>query len=242
MSGARERILARIRNSLNRDRLGPEVERGLCARITAHCRNLIPARAAELDHQQQIELFVAMAEEVQASVARVGSLVAVPEAVANYLAAENLPADLLVAPDPGLDAIPWETRPLLRIRRGRAEGEDKVSFTPCYAAIAETGTLMLISGPQTPTTLNFLPDTHIVLVHETQVVASYEDAWDRLRTDPKAEVLPRVINFITGPSRTADIEQHIELGAHGPRRLYIVLVDNDQATRSEHEQHDALTN
>ncbi len=182
-----------------------------------------------------------MAEEVQASVARVGSLTAVPEAVVGYLAAENLPAELLVAPDPRLDRIPWETRPLLLIRRDRAEGEDKVSFTPCHAAIAETGTLMLISGPQTPTTLNFLPDTHIVLVHENEVVASYEDAWDRLRADPKAEVLPRVINFITGPSRTADIEQHIELGAHGPRRLHIVLVDNGQATRSEQQQHDELT-
>ena len=108
----------------------------------------------------------------------------------------------------------------------------KSALTPCYAAIAETGTLMLISGPQTPTTLNFLPDTHIVVVRVEQVVASYEDGWDQLRASGAGERLPRVINFITGPSRTADIEQHIELGAHGPRRLHIVLVEEDQATRS----------
>ena len=121
-----------------------------------------------------------------------------------------------MAPDPGLDDIPWETRPLLRIRRGRAEPEDAVSLTPCFAAVAETGTLMLVSGAKTPTTLNFLPDTHIAVVRAGQIVASYEDGWDRLRaaTVPAAPApgLPRTVNFITGPSRTGDIEQRIVLG------------------------------
>ena len=132
-------------------------------------------------HRGRVDLFVAMAEEVQATVARVDSLAAVPEAVAGYLAAENLPAELVVAPDRSLDDIPWDARPLLRIRRGRAEPDDAVSLTPCFAAIAETGTLMLISGADTPTTLNFLPDTHIVVVRGDQIVATYEDGWDRLR-------------------------------------------------------------
>ncbi len=173
-----------------------------------------------------------MAEEVQATVTRVQSPDAVPEAVARYLAAENLPAELVMAPDPGLDDIPWHTRPLLRIRRGRAEPEDAVSLTPCFAAVAETGTLMLVSGAQTPTTLNFLPDTHIAVVRAAQVVAAYEDGWDRLRAAATpgmpAQALPRVVNFITGPSRTGDIEQRIVLGAHGPRRLHIVLVEDRQ--------------
>jgi L-lactate dehydrogenase complex protein LldG len=230
VSEARERILADIRGSLKRSRLDPEAEAELRARVTAHQRNLLPARATALNHADQVDLFVAMAEEVQATVTRVSSLAEVPEAVARYLAAENLPAELVMAPDPGLDIISWGTRPLLRIRRGRAEADDRVSVTPCSAAIAETGTLMLISGAQSPTTLNFLPDTHIVVVRGDQVVASYEDGWDRLRADGSTEALPRVINFITGPSRTADIEQHIELGAHGPRRLHIVLVEDGQAT------------
>jgi L-lactate dehydrogenase complex protein LldG len=237
MSEARERILAGIRSSLNRGRHDSRTAAELRGRIAAHRRNPIPARATALDHPQQIELFVAMAEEVQATVARVASPSELPEEVARYLAAENLPAELIMAPDPNLDAIPWEARPLLRIRRGRAEADDKVSLSPCHAAIAETGTLMLISGPQTPTTLNFLPDTHIVIVRADQVVATYEDGWDRLRACGVMERLPRAINFITGPSRTADIEQHIELGAHGPRRLHIVLVEDDEATRSaEHTE------
>ena len=236
MSEARERVLAAIRSSLRRGSLDPKLEAELRARVASRRRNLVPARAAALEHRDQVDLFVAMAEEVQATVIRVTSLAAVPDAIARYLAAENLPAELVIAPDPSLDAIPWQERPLLRIRRGRAEAEDKVSLTPCHAAIAESGTLMLISGPQTPTTLNFLPDTHLVVVHADQVVATYEDGWDRLRAGGAAEKLPRTINFITGPSRTADIEQHIELGAHGPRRLHIVLVEEDRATGSVEDE------
>jgi len=240
VSEARDQILAAIRKSLGRGRFDPNAEAELRARIAAHRRNPVPARAAALDHEAQMDLFVTMAEEVQATVTRVSSPAAVPEAVARYLAAENLPPQLVMAPDPGLDGIPWHSWPLLRIRRGRAEAEDRVSLTPCHAAIAETGTLMLISGPQTPTTLNFLPETHIVLVRGDQVLATYEDGWDRLRAAETAGMLPRAVNFITGPSRTADIEQHIELGAHGPRRLHIVLVEDDQASESEEkEQHSA---
>src|SRR5216683_2602053 len=152
-----------------------------------------------------------------------------PAEVARYLAAENLPAELVMAPDPGLDAIPWDARPLLAIRRGRAEPGDAVSLTPCLAAIAETGTLLLVSGRDTPTTLNFLPDTHIVVLRAGQVVASYEDGWDLVRA---AEAWPRTVNLITGPSRTGDIEQRIQLGAHGPRRLHIVLVEEKEAARN----------
>jgi L-lactate dehydrogenase complex protein LldG len=248
MSGARDDILGGIRRALRR---GPllDVERAeLAERVAAHRRNLVPARAASLGRKGRIELFVAMAEAVQTTVARVGSDSDIPAEIARYLAAENLPAELVAAPDASLDAIPWETRPLLQIRRGRAEAHDAVSLTPCLAGIAETGTLMLASGPVTPSTLNFLPDTHIVVLHAGQVVASYENGWDQLRArrqnDPPPQAgevdrpaggpegadntsaLPRTVNLITGPSRTGDIEQRIQLGAHGPRRLHVVLVED----------------
>ena len=228
MSEARERILAAIRHSLHRSRLGAAAEAELRSRLAAPRRNPIPERATRLDREQRIELFTAMAEEVNATVSRVSSLATVPEAVAQYLTAANVPADIVMAPDTSLDVIPWQSWPLLRIRRGRAVADDKVSLTPCLAAIAETGTLMLGSGPATPTTLNFLPDTHIVILRADQVVATYEEGWQQLRGNE--DPLPRVVNFITGPSRTADIEQHIELGAHGPRRLHIVLVGDGEAT------------
>jgi len=218
---ARDDILGGIRRALRRGPLPAAAQTELAERVARHRRNLVPARAAALDASARIDLFVAMAEEVQATVARVASEGDIPAEVARYLAAENLPAELVMAPDPALDAVPWQTRPLLQIRRGRAEPGDAVSLTPCLAAVAETGTLMLVSGTETPTTLNFLPDTHVAVVRAGQVVASYEDGWDLLRSRGG---MPRTVNFITGPSRTGDIEQRIQLGAHGPRRLHIVLV------------------
>lgn len=230
MSAAREAIFAGVRRALGRGPLDAAQQAALRERVAAHRRNLLPARATALDPAGRLDLFVRMAEAVQATVARAASPAGLPEAVARYLAAENLPAELVMAPDPALDAVPWDTRPLLRIRRGPAEAADAVSLTPCFAAIAETGTLMLVSGAATPTTLNFLPDTHIAVVHADQVVATYEDGWDRLRaaTGDAGSTLPRAVNFITGPSRTGDIEQQIVLGAHGPRRLHIVVVENRQ--------------
>src|SRR3954454_7082144 len=233
--GARDDILGGIRRGLRRGPLPQETQAALTERVARHRRNLIPARAAALDDAGRIELFVAMAEEVQTTVARVASEAEIPAEVARYLAEENLQAELVMAHDTALDAIPWQERPLLRIRRGRAEPEDAVSLTPCLAGIAETGTLMLVSGEDTPTTLNFLPDTHIVVLRAGQVVAGYEDAWDRVRAkaggDPQA--WPRTVNLITGPSRTGDIEQRIQLGAHGPRRLHVVLVQGAEPPESD---------
>jgi L-lactate dehydrogenase complex protein LldG len=218
---ARESVLGGIRRGLGRNEPGAEVVEKLSARVAEHRRNLIPARAASLDPPARVDLFATMAEAVQTTVARVASADEVPGEVARYLAAENLPAELAMAPEASLDALPWSERPLLQIRRGKAEPADMVSLTPCLAAVAETGTLMLVSGAATPTTLNFLPDTHIVILGADQIVASYEDGWDLLRAKG---ALPRTVNFITGPSRTGDIEQRIELGAHGPRRLHVILI------------------
>ena len=232
MTSPRDDILAGLRSALGRGALDPSRQAELRARIAAHRRNLIPARATALDPSGRLDLFVRMAEAVQASVARLQSSAEIPDEVVRYLAAENLPAEFKMAPDPGLERLPWEKWPLLRISRGPAEAGDAVGLTPCFAGIAETGTLMLVSGAATPTTLNFLPDTHIAVIRADQVVATYEDGWDRLRVAAPGggAALPRTVNFVTGPSRTGDIEQRIVLGAHGPRRLHIILVEDQQDT------------
>ncbi len=223
MSIVRDQILGGIRARLGRGKLDEATREALEARLATHRRNLVPARAAALDHAAQVALFVAMAEEVDATVTRVATAAAVPGAVADYMARQNLPARLVMTADPKLDDIPWDARPLLEIRQGRAEDGDAAGITASFAAIAETGTLMLLSGPESPTRNNFLPDTHVVVLRASQVVAAYEDGWDRLRA---AGAMPRTVNFITGPSRTGDIEQRLVLGAHGPRRLHIVLIDD----------------
>jgi len=229
MTNGREQILGSIRKSLKRGPVTEARAAELRAKLDAHARNLIPQRAAGLEPDQRVELFIRMAEEVQASVVHVNSAAEVPDAVAAYLAENNLPSTLVMTPDPQLEGIPWADRPLLEIRRGRAEDGDLTGVTACIAGVAETGTLMLTSGPESPTRNNFLPDHHLVVMRRDQVVATYEDGFDRLRARAPADsgewVPPRTVNFITGPSRTGDIEQKIELGAHGPRRLHIILID-----------------
>ena len=178
--------------------------------------NPLPQRA-NLPHPGQVDLFIAEAERASATVVRTKDVAA---AVASYLADNDLPGELKVAP--GLD-IPWTG---LAVSHGKAGPGDPVGVSSAFAGVAETGTLVVASGPDNPTSLCFLPDTHIVVVPVSAIVGTYEEAWQRLRGQGGGDsFMPRNVIWITGPSRTADIEQMILLGAHGPRRLLIVLVD-----------------
>jgi L-lactate dehydrogenase complex protein LldG len=219
---SKDTILAAIRRGLRRGALPEDQAAMLHGRLLSHPRQLIPARS-RLPHADQVDLFVANVEKEFGSVARVGDTSEVPAAVADYLAAQNLAGDLVMAPHPELRAIDWSSRPLLSIREGRAEGTDMVSVQHGFAAIAETGTLMLPSAAERPTTLNILSDTSVVVLRASRVVGAYEEAWDLLRSEIGA--MPRNVMLVTGPSRSADIEQALELGAHGPRRLHVVLIE-----------------
>ena len=212
MSG-RDVILARIRAATGG--AGEDAH----DRLAARPRGPRPARADE----DPVARFAAEARAAGSTVSEPVLPEDVPAAIADWLAAENLPARLAASPDPALDRYPWSARPLLTLERRRAEPEDRVSLTPCFAGVAETGTLAMLSGPERPVTLNFLPEAHIALVGTRDLVGAYEDLWARLR---EAGDTPRAVNLITGPSRSADIGQELRMGAHGPRKLHIVLVDD----------------
>ena len=121
---------------------------------------------------------------------------------------------------PGLEGVRWSNR--LAVERRAARGSDRLSVTGAFAGIAETGSVMLLSGPESPTTLNFLPEDHIVVLRESRIVAHLEDAWALLREE--RESMPRTVNLICGPSKTGDVELEILEGAHGPRRFHVVVV------------------
>jgi L-lactate dehydrogenase complex protein LldG len=218
---SKDTILTAIRRGLRRGALPDDLADMLRHRIQRHPRHLIPARG-RLPRPEQIDLFVRNLETEFGTVARVAEDHEVPGAIADYLAAQNLPGELVMAPHPELRAIDWSARPLLTIREGRAQSTDMVSVQHGFAAIAETGTLMLPSAAERPTTLNVLTDTEIVVLRASRVVGAYEEAWDLLRSETGG--MPRNVMLVTGPSRSADIEQTLELGAHGPRRLHVVLV------------------
>ncbi len=201
-------------------------------RLGDHKANLIPARG-RLGVKARVDLFIREAEQVDATVARVSSRSGVPREVARYLAKNNLPMTLKIAADVSGPGIQWLDQTLLSVEEGRADGSEQASVSRAFAGVAETGTLVLLSGPGNPTTLSFLPPTHVAVVSASDIAGDYEQVWDRLRDagakeDPEnaARFMPRTVNWITGPSRTADIEQTLLLGAHGPQRLHIVIVDD----------------
>lgn len=230
MTTSRQAIMERIAAACSKQRNVDDATRRaeLEARLKAHAANLVPKRG-QLDLKGRVDLFAAMAGEASATISRVGRADGVPHAIADYLAQENLPASFVMAPDARLDEIPWRLRPMLQFRHGTAEASDAVSVTGAFMAVAETGTLMLESGASSPTKLNFLPDTHVVVLWSNQIVGAFEEGWAKLRATHAMHdggfEMPRTVNFITGPSRSADIEQTLQLGAHGPRRLHIVIVD-----------------
>ncbi|HEV7264069.1 MAG TPA: lactate utilization protein [Falsiroseomonas sp.] len=229
---SRDVILGAIRRSLKRGPLPADQAAMLESRIATHPRHLIPARS-RLPRAEQIALFVSNVEKEFGTVERIPDLAAVPAAIADYLAAQNLPAKIVMAPHPELHGIDWSSRPLLSLEARRAQEGDQVSLQHAWAGVAETGTVFFPSDPTRPATLNLLPDTEIVLLRASAIVGAYEEAWDRLRAERRDPMtggwMPRNLMLVTGPSRSADIEQTLELGAHGPRRLHVLLVEDEPA-------------
>ena len=218
---ARDAIFASIRRSLGvTGSEGPRLfEVG--SRLKEAPVGVVPRRG-QGDVEARVETFKVEADRAQASVSEVGSLADAPAEVARFLRDNNCPASVRMGADERLNAMPWSATSL-EVLRGPSDGHDANAVSMAFAGIAETGTLALVSGAGNPTTLNFLPDNHIVVLRKDDVVADYESVFARLRTAYGKGGAPRTLNFICGPSRSADIEQTLLLGAHGPRRLHIVI-------------------
>jgi L-lactate dehydrogenase complex protein LldG len=220
---ARDDILANVRRSLGASAQPGPRHAAAAARIAAAAPGVRPLRGHG-EQAARVETFLAQAQAVQTSVERVASLDAAPGAVAAFLRAHDLPARLRMGADKRLADLPWSAAGLA-ISQGASVGDDLNAVSFAEAGVAETGTLVFFSGPHNPTTLNFLPDNHVAILRAADVLPDYESVWALARTRFGAGVLPRTVNFITGPSRSADIEQKLLLGAHGPRRLHVVLAE-----------------
>ena len=210
---AKEEILGRVRQGVGK---GDFAARRAAAEATLQARTLGPQ---PLIQGELLERFVRKAESLASTLQRVGDWAAVPSAVARYLAAQGLPSEVVVSPD--LADLNWMDCGL-QVAARAAVDVDQTGITACFCAIAETGTLLLLSGAQTPASVSLLPETHIALVPAERIVATMEEAFALCRAE--RGVLPRAVNFISGPSRTGDIEQTIVLGAHGPCRVHLVVI------------------
>ncbi len=219
----REAVFAAIRKSLRLGDDDPLRRERVQARLRNHPRNPIPARGQK-PPAERFELFRQMLETAKASFVLLDHKDDVPAAVTAYLRARNLPQSIRHGDDARLALIPWAKEVTLEVTKGASDGAQLVSVSHAFGAVAETGTLVLLSGADNPTTLNFLPDHHLVVIDERDIAGDYESVWDRIRARFGDNRMPRVVNWITGPSRSGDIEQTQLLGAHGPRSLHVLIV------------------
>lgn len=211
-------ILGRVRKALGRaDEAEPEIVR---TRLQQPRPNTIPARS-RLQQPQLTDLFVQMAEQSQATVQRLQSLGDVPAALADWCRGQGFPGHCVLGPASELANLDWGAAGMQTEHRPAVSG-DPLAVASAWAGLAETGTLVLRSGPANPVTSNFLPEYQAVVLREPDVLGAAEDLWTRLRDC--GEAMPRTLNWITGPSRSGDIEMTMVNGAHGPIGVHILLI------------------
>jgi L-lactate dehydrogenase complex protein LldG len=211
---ARENILARIRARQGKT-AAPSGEDLDAVRSHLRSRPQHPRPGFEWELPAR---FRERAAGLSSTVEEIDALASAPAAIARYLKSKALPLTATCWPE--FAALDWRSAGI-EIAARPARDADGVGITSAFCAIAETGTLMTVTGPQTPATTSLLPETHIAVVPVARIVRGMEEAWQLLREE--LGKLPRAVSFISGPSRTADIEQTVTLGAHGPYRVHIVL-------------------
>ena len=220
-AASRTAVLDRVRKALRRHGSDGNARAVANDYLAAHRQGPRPALAGDLPTR-----FAARAQDMESSVERVGTVDDVVAAVGRYVDTIDAAADPERNPRAGVcwpefGWLDW-SRANLAIESRPTVGHDPIGITGCHSAIAETGTLVFLTGAQSPSATFLLPETHVAIVRVDQVVPGMEEAFARIRAERGA--LPRAVNLVSGPSRTGDIEQTIVLGAHGPRRLHIVLV------------------
>lgn len=214
-SVARRQILARIRAAQGRAAEPDATERdGVADYLARHPSGPRPPAPGDL-----VAAFVDEATKLATTVDEVATLADAPAAAARYLSAHDLPMQAVAWRT--LGELDWAAAGVAVEFRKPVDG-DLVGLTGCFCATAETGSLVLMSGPDTYASAGLLPETHIAVVPASRIVAGHEDAFALIRAE-RGE-LPRAVNFVSGPSRTGDIEQTIVLGAHGPYRVHVIVV------------------
>lgn len=214
-------ILERIRTSLGVEAAGDGRKGVTSRRIDKHPAGVLPQ--GPTGSKRTLARFVEQAQKAAASVEIVKREKG-GRAIVEWLRDHNLPQRLRLGDDRRLNALEWPKKGKPELLEGPSDGTDLVALSHATGGVAETGTLMLLSGADNPTSLNFLPENHIVVVEAQDIANDYEAMWTKLRRKFGRGKLPRTVNLVTGPSRSADIEQTLILGAHGPVRLHIVIV------------------
>ncbi len=201
MTDARANILARLQQG----RRKPIPEEVVNAKITSS--------------DASIEQFIRGLEKVSGTYETVTTAQQITGAIEAYL--KQVSASNLLVVAPAITKAGLLVNSSLPLQPAPTRGNEENAVTLAYAGIAETGSLVMLSSADTPVTTNFLPDNFICVLKTKNIVNDMESLWERLQSEQGT--MPRCVNIITGPSRTADVEQTIQMGAHGPRRVHVIL-------------------
>jgi L-lactate dehydrogenase complex protein LldG len=213
----RDAIFSRLR-SAGRGALPEEIRRDL--------RALGTAPAAELPDPDLCTAFLTNVLKNQGSADCARDAGETVQAVADYLYRHLHSHKLVAGNDPGIAALPWRDAGVL-VRFGAVDRAEPAALSYAPLGVAELGAVVLLSGRANPAVNNLLPEHHIVLVNGDSLVPRAEQAWERINGMLASSGRPRGINFIAGPSSTADIEGQLVYGVHGPRRWHVILVGAD---------------
>lgn len=220
---AREAVLARVRRAVDQGAgtTAEQREEAAAARLAgAGAQVSLTPSGAAFDGAERLTRFEAKLTEVSATSSRLPSLAALPEALAAQLRDRNLPRAIRMGSEPDFADLDWSGT---EVSHGPGRLEEPATLSRAFAGSAETGTLALRSGPENPVTLTFLGETHFAVVRASEIQAGLDDVWARLR---EKGALPRTVNLVTGPSRSADIGGVLQLGAHGPVALHVFIVED----------------
>ena len=221
---SREQILATIRAAV-----GMPVRRDRASAPEFSSRNSVEETSVELAGRFQSEItriggrfhYATNAESVCAYIEQVAEAeraktvicsngrVADEFGIANRLAAK------------GIAFINDQTENDIVINAARAQ----IGVTGVDYALAETGSLVLLARAGQPRSVSLLPPVHIALIRPEQIIRGFDELFELLRADFEATGVKSAVTFITGPSRTADIELTLVVGVHGPQQLHAVLID-----------------
>lgn len=212
---AREAILTRLRKAIPE---GGDRKAEAMARLANPPAASVRPKLAQTEGAERIDLFETKARAVSATVSRHATMSDLPVALQDELRSRNLPAAIRCGSDPAFAALDWGG---LEVSHGAGRIVEPAGLSLAQAALAETGTLVLASGPDNPVTLTFLSETHFVVLRSADICGGFEDFWTLWRA---RGLDPRTVNMVTGPSRSADIGQTLQLGAHGPVALHVFLI------------------
>jgi len=221
LSKSRQAILGRLKQAIGRDAASDATTQ--VAERTPPAR-YPEARLRPASGGDRLERFVLQVQASGATVTRVRNRAAIASAVMEFVREHDLDPAIVVSADPVLEDIDWPSE--LKVDCRAAIDRDRTSVTGAVAAVSETGSVVIESGRSAPNSLAFLPDNHLSVVLTDQLVSHLDDVLALYGADANRTDMPRAVSFITGPSKTADVEQTLQHGAHGPKRKHVILVDD----------------